>query len=66
MRSIIVHVWSFSKEFGAHILFIFVCFEFAEEWIVKGNEIVEQMLERVPQKEDAPTKPATIVPETAP
>ena len=35
-----------------------------EEWIVKGNEIVEQMLERVPKKED--TQPPVTPPETAP
>ena len=31
---------------------------YADEWIVKGNEIVEQMLERVPKKE-ATQSPAT-------
>ena len=33
-----------------------------EEWIVKGNEIVHQILEHVPKKGDTPP----LVPETAP
>ena len=40
-------------------------FVFQEEWIVKGNEIVEQMLERVPKKEMAEA-PLAQEPETAP
>lgn len=58
--------WMFQLLWILHVL---LCFlnrnDFAEEWIVKGNEIVEQMLERVPQKEDTPAK-AAVVPETAP
>jgi len=40
-----------------------------EEWIVKGNEIVQQMLERVPKKVETPPPPpppSPPAPETAP
>jgi len=46
-------------------LFLWCC-NVTEEWIVKGEEIVQQMLEKVPKKEDSPESVEDEAKEAAP
>lgn len=65
LRIIICRDYDMERWLTVLCLFLWCC-NVTEEWIVKGEEIVQQMLEKVPKKEDSPESVEDEAKEAAP